>query len=105
MSLDENIDEEEKKDEENKNDDKENNLNLKTKNKKQTRKDKEKQEEMSIDSGIPDLENEHIRSSDKAEEEIRIEKNSSKHRSLQKKGKTNINDLKFIKLTLKNLMK
>ena len=65
MSLDENIDDEEKKDQENKNDDKQS----KPQNQEQKAREKEeKQEEMSIDSGAPDLENE-AKEFDKAEEE------------------------------------
>ena len=89
MSLDENIDDEEKKDQENKNDDKQS----KPQNQEQKAREKEeKQEEMSIDSGAPDLENE-AKESDKAEEEPEIEDSSKQ--DLTKRGKTNINDLKY----------
>ncbi len=89
MSLDENIDDEEKKDQENKNDDKQS----KPQNQEQKAREKEKkQEEMSIDSGAPDLENE-AKESDKAEEELEIEDSSKQ--DLTKRGKTNINDLKY----------
>ncbi len=89
MSLDENIDDEEKKDQENKNDDKQS----KPQNQEQKAREKEeKQEEMSIDSGVPDLENE-AKESDKAEEELEIEDSSKQ--DLTKRGKTNINDLKY----------
>ena len=89
MSLDEKIDEEEKKDKDNKNDDKQS----KPQNQEQKSKEKyEKYEEMSIDSGIPDLDNE-AKETDKAEEEIELEDNSRP--DLSKRGKTNINDLKY----------
>ena len=89
MSLDENIDEEQKRDEENKDDEKQ------TKHQDQQQKTKEKdekQEEMSIDSGIPDLENE-AKDSDKAEEELEIE--DSSRPDLKKRGNTNLSDLKY----------
>ncbi len=89
MSLDENIDEEEKKDEDNKNDEKQS----KPQNQEQKAKEKEeKHEEMSIDSGNPDLDNE-AKETDKAEEEIEVEDNSRP--DLSKRGKKNINDLKY----------
>ena len=89
MSLDENIDEEEKREEENDNKDKQS----KPKDQEQKSKQKEeKQEEMSIDSGVPDLENE-AKEADKAEEELEIE-NSSRP-DLKKKGSTNFGDLKY----------
>ena len=52
----------------------------------------EKHQEMSIDSGIPDLEND-AKESDKAEEELEIE--DSHISDLKKKGKTGINDLLY----------
>ena len=89
LSLDENIDEEEKREEENDNKDKQS----KPKDQEQKSKQKEeKQEEMSIDSGVPDLENE-AKEADKAEEELEIE-NSSRP-DLKKKGSTNFGDLKY----------
>ena len=69
MSLDEDIENEEKKNEENNKDDKKSkpqNQDFKTKEK------KEKHEEMSIESGVPDLENE-AKESDDSDEEIEIE--------------------------------
>ena len=81
MSLDENFDDEEKKDDENKNDDKQS----KPQNQEQKTKEREeKQEEMSIDTGVPDLENE-AKDSDKADEELEIE--DSSRPDLRKKGK------------------
>ena len=89
MSLDENIDNEEKKDEENNNKNKESNS--QNQPEKNMEKD-EKHQEMSIDSGIPDLEND-AKESDKAEEELEIE--DSHISDLKKKGKTGINDLMY----------
>ncbi len=89
MSLDENIDEEEKKDEENNKDDKES----KPENQEQKAQKKEqKHEEMSIDSGVPDLENE-AKETDSIEEEIEIE-NSSRP-DLKKRGNNNFGDIKY----------
>ena len=89
MSLDENIDNEEKKDEENDNKDKESNSQDQLE--KKLEKD-EKHQEMSIDSGIPDLEND-AKESDKAEEELEIE--NSHISDLKKRGKTGVNDLLY----------
>ena len=87
MNLDENLDEEEKKDDEKNNDDKQN----KPDNQEKQAKEKEdKQEEMSIDSGMPDLENE-AKESDQAEEEIEIEDSSQP--DLRKKGKSALGDI------------
>ena len=89
MSLDENINEEEKKDDENDNDDKQS----KPQNQEQKAKEKEeKQEEMSIDSAVPDLENE-AKESDKADEELEIA--DSSRPDLRKRGNTNFGDLKY----------
>ena len=86
MNLDETIDEEEKKDDEKNNDDKQN----KPENQEKQAKEKEnKQEEMSIDSGIPDLENE-AKETDQAEEEIEIEDSSQP--DLRRKGKSSLGD-------------
>ena len=89
MSLDENIDNEEKKDEENNNKNKE--PNSQDQPEKNMEKD-EKHQEMSIDGGIPDLEND-AKESDKAEEELEIE--DSHISDLKKKDKTGINDLLY----------
>ena len=90
MSLDENFDEEQKREEENKNDKKQS----EPQNQDQKTKDKEeKHEEMSIDRGIPDLENQ-TKDSDKAEEELEIEDNSRP--DLKKRGNTQFGDLKKI---------
>ncbi len=89
MKLDENFDEEEKRDEENNNNDKQS----KPQNQEQQAKEKDnKHEEMSIDSGIPDLENE-AKDSDQAEEEIEI--SDSSRPDLKKRGNTNLGDLKY----------
>ena len=89
MSLDENIDEEEKRDEEDKNDNKQS----KPQNQeKKTQEKEEKPEEMSIESGVPDLENE-AKDSDKAEEEIELE-NSSRP-DLKKRGNSKLGDLNY----------
>ena len=89
MNLDENLDEEEKKDDEKNNDDKQN----KPDNQEKHAKEKEdKQEEMSIDSGMPDLENE-AKESDQAEEEIEIE--DSSRPDLRKKGKSALGDINY----------
>ena len=89
MSLDEIIDEEEKKDE--KND--ENESQSKPQNQDQKAKENdEKYEEMSIDSGVPDLENE-AKDSDQTEQELEIEDNSRP--DLKKRGNTNFGDLKY----------
>ena len=89
MKLDENFDEEEKRDEENNNNDKQS----KPQNQEQQAKEKDnKHEEMSIDSGIPDLENE-AKESDQAEEEIEI--SDSSRPDLKKRGNTNLGDLKY----------
>ena len=68
MSLDENIDDEEKRDDVNEKNDKQS----KPQNNEQKTKDKEeKNEEMSIESGVPDLENE-AKESDALDEEIEL---------------------------------
>ena len=89
MNLDENLDEEEKKEDEQNNDDKQN----KSDNQEKHAKEKEdKQEEMSIDSGIPDLENE-AKESDQAEEDVEIEDSSQP--DLRKKGKSAFGDINY----------
>jgi len=89
MNLDEKLDEEEKKDDEKNNDDKQN----KPDNQEKQAKEKEdKQEEMSIDSGIPDLENE-AKESDQADEDIEIEDSSQP--DLRKKGKSALGDINY----------
>ncbi len=89
MSLDENLEEEEKKDEDKNNDDKQNKPDNQEK---QTKKKEDKQEEMSIDSGMPDLENE-AKESDKAEEEVEIEDSSQP--DLRRRGKNNLGDINY----------
>jgi len=89
MNLDENLDEEEKRDEEQNNDDKQN----KPDNQEKQAKEKEdKQEEMSIDSGMPNLENE-AKESDQAEEDIEIEDSSQP--DFRKKGKSALGDINY----------
>ena len=89
MNLDENLDEEEKKDDEQNNDDKQN----KPDNQEKQAKEKEdKQEEMSIDSGMPDLENE-AKESDQAEENVEIEDSSQP--DLRRKGKSALGDINY----------
>ena len=89
MSLDENINEEEKRDEENENNDKQSkpqDIERKTK------ETEEKNEEMSIESGIPDLENE-TRDSDKSNKEVELEDNTRP--DLKKRTYNNFGDLKY----------
>ncbi|MDA9619141.1 cobalamin biosynthesis protein CobT [Candidatus Pelagibacter bacterium] len=89
MNLDENLDEEEKKDDDKNNSDKQN----KPDNQEKQAKEKEdKQEEMSIDSGMPDLENE-AKDSDRADEEVEIEDSSQP--DLKKKGKNTLGDINY----------
>ena len=88
MSLDESIDEEKKRD-----DNKENNKETKPQNQDQHAGEQEKEnEEMSIDGGLPDIENQ-TRDSDKTEEEFEIE--DSLRPELRKKGKPGLADLKY----------
>ena len=89
MSLDENIANEDKGEEENYDKDKQS----KPQDQEQASKEQDvKQEEMSVDSGIPDLENEAMET-DKVEEELEIQDNSKLEQ--KKKGKTNFGDLKY----------
>ena len=89
MSLDENIEKDEKKnDDENKE-----NQEAKTQNQEQKIKEKdEKQEEMLIDASTPDLENE-AKESDKAQEEYEME--DSSRPDLKKRINTNFGDIKY----------
>ena len=89
MSLDESIENEEKKNEENNDEDKKSNSqdkDFKTKEK------QEKHDEMSIDSGVPDLENE-AKESDSSDEKIEIE--DSSRPDLNKRVDLNFGDLKY----------
>ncbi len=89
MSLDEVLDDEEKKDDRNKNNDKQ----PKSQNSENKAEEQDqKQEEMSIDSGVPDLDNE-AKDSDKADEEIEMD-NSSRP-DLKKKTATKFGDYKY----------
>ena len=89
LNLDENLDEEEKKDDEKNNDDKQNKPDN---NEKQAKEKEDKQEEMSIDSGMPNLENE-TKESDQAEEEVEIE--DSSHSDLKKRKKGALGDINY----------
>jgi cobaltochelatase CobT len=89
MNLDENLDDEEEKNDEKNNDDKQNKPD---KQEKQAKDKEDKQEEMSIDSGLPNLENE-AKESDQAEEEIEIEDSSQS--DLRKKGKSSLGDINY----------
>ena len=89
MSLDESIDDKEKREEENDKKDKQ------SKPQEQEQKSKEKeenQEEMYIDGGVPDLENE-AKEADNADEELEIQDSSKPE--LKKRGNTNFGDLKY----------
>ena len=89
MSLDENIEDEKKREEENDNNDK------KTKpqnNEQKTSAKEEKNEEMSIEGGVPDLENE-AKDSDAADEEVEFE--DSSRPDLKKRNLNNFGDLKY----------
>ena len=89
MNLDENLDDEKEKNDEKNNDDKQN----KPDNQEKHAKDKEdKQEEMSIDSGMPNLNNE-AKESDQAEEEIEIE--DSAQSDLRKRGENTLGDINY----------
>ena len=89
MSLDENIDDEEKKNEENERKD---NQSKPQNQEKRAKQKEEKNEEMSIDAGVPDLENE-AKESDEADEEKEVE--SSSRPDLRKKGISHLGDLKY----------
>ena len=89
MSLDENLKEEEKIDDKKNNDDKQN----KPENQEKQAKEKEdRQEEMSIDSGMPELESES-KKSDQAENEIEVE--DSSHSDLKKRSKSTLGDINY----------
>ena len=88
MSLDENIDEEEKKHEDNNKEEKHN----KPKNQEQETKERDgKYEEMSIETGVPDLESE-AQDSDKSEE---LDIEDSARPDLKKGKKNNFGDIKY----------
>ena len=89
MRLDENIEEQEKTDDKDNKDDQQ----PRPENQDQKSKEKEeKHEEMSIDAGVPDLENE-AKDSDRAEDELEIEE--STRPELKKKGNAQFSDLKY----------
>ena len=89
MNLDENFDEEEKKDEDKNNNDKQNKPDNQDK---QAKEIEDKQEEMSIDSGMPDLEA-AAKESDQIEEDVEIEDSSQS--DLKKKGKNTLGDINY----------
>jgi cobaltochelatase CobT len=89
MNLDENLEEEEKKNEDKNNDDKQNKPDNQDKHAKEKQ---DKQEEMSIDSGMPDLENE-AKESDQSEADVEIEDNSQP--DLKKKGRNSLGDINY----------
>ena len=89
MSLDENIDDEEKRDDVNEKNDKQS----KPQNNEQKTKEKEEEnEEMSIESGVPDLENES-KDSDALDEEIGLRESSRP--DLKKRNINKFGDLKY----------
>ena len=89
MNLDENLDEEEKTNEDKNNNDKENKPDNQDK---QGKEKKDKQEEMSIDSGMPDLENE-AKDSDQIEKDVEIEDSSQP--GLKKKDRNTLGDINY----------
>ena len=89
MNLDENLDEEEKTNEDKNNNDKENKPDNQDK---QGKEKKDKQEEMSIDSGMPDLENE-AKDSDQIEKDVKIEDSSQP--GLKKKDRNTLGDINY----------
>jgi cobaltochelatase CobT len=89
MNLDEDLDQEEKKDEHKNNDDKQNKPDNQDK---QVKEKEDNKEEMSIDSGMPDLENE-AKESDQAEEDVEIEDSSQP--DLKKKGRNTLGDIHY----------
>ncbi len=89
MSLDENIEDEKKREEENDNNDKESKS---QNNEQKTSAKEEKNEEMSIEGGVPDLENE-AKDSDAADEEVEFEYSSRP--DLKKRNLNNFGDLKY----------
>ena len=89
MNLDENFDKEEKKDEDKNNDNKENKPDNQDK---QAKEKEDRQEEMSIDSGMPDLENE-AKESDQSEKDVEIE--DSSQQDLKKKGRNTLGDINY----------
>ena len=88
MDLDDGVDEEERRDDENKNNKEPNSQNHEQKAKEKD----ERNEEMSIESGIPDLENE-TKENDKADQELEIESNSRP--DLRKKNSFEFGDTKY----------
>ena len=89
MNLDENLDEEEKKNEDKDSDNKQNKPDNQDK---QAKEKEDSQEEMSIDSGMPDLENE-AKESDQAEEDVEIEDSSQP--DFKRKGRNTLGDINY----------
>ena len=93
MNLDENTDNQEKNDEENKEKDKQPN----SQNQEQKTKEKDQiNEEMTIDGGIPDLEND-ANESDQTEEEIEVKENYNP--DFKKRNLKNFGDIKYKSFT------
>ena len=89
MSLDENIDDEEKRDDENERND---NQSKPQNNEQKTKDRKDENEEMSIESGVPDLENE-TKESDELDKEVELQ--DSSRPDLKKRNINNFGDLKY----------
>ena len=89
MSLDENIDDEEKRDDENERND---NQSKPQNNEQKTKDRKDENEEMSIESGVPDLENE-TKESDELDKEVELQ--DSSRPDLKKRSINNFGDLKY----------
>ena len=89
MSLDENIDDEEKRDDENERND---NQSKPQNNEQKTKDRKDENEEMSIESGVPDLENE-TKESDALDREVELQ--DSSRPDLKKRNINNFGDLKY----------
>ena len=89
MNLDENLEEDEEKNEDKNNDDRQNKPDNQDK---QAKEKQDKQEEMSIDSGMPDLENE-AKESDQSETNVEIEDNSQP--DFKKKGRNSLGDINY----------
>ncbi len=88
MNIDENIENEDKKDSENKDEKKDN----PQKQEQKTEKEDQEHQEMSIDSGVPDLENQ-VTQTDKDGEEIEVEDKSKS--DFRRNIKKNMGDLRY----------
>ena len=89
MSLDENIEDEEKKDDENERND---NQSKPQNNEQKTKDRKDENEEMCIENGVPDLENE-TKESDELDKEVELQ--DSSRSDLKKRNINNFGDLKY----------